>query len=127
MSNSYLHTLAFQQQSPKVFPPPDFQQPSINTLWEEEVYRNGGKATRIQINEIDGETMVGLGNWFFNISTQEWRANKGQVNMSVLAWHNLENLQKTIHQHLEIFEPNTHQESDDTEASKNLLLLFSIY
>ncbi len=68
------------------------------------MFRNKSKAVRIQINEIEGELHVGIGNWFYSLQSQEWAPCKGQLNLPMEAWKNLEIIRHAINVHLDNFD-----------------------
>ena len=104
MATEQLKYFKFSQPSTKSFPAPESNNISINTLWQEEVFRNRSKAVRIQINEIEGDLHVGLGNWFYSMQSQEWAPCKGQLNLPREAWKKLDTIRHSVNEHLDNFD-----------------------
>ncbi len=73
------------------FPPPEEikSQDAFSTLWEDEIFRNGFKAMRVNVSKINEQIMVGVGNYYYNFKKQEWLPSSGQINLPIEAWNGL--------------------------------------
>ena len=86
--------------SSKNFPPPNEATKSIVPLYEEEIYRQGSKSFRIAISKIGEEQFVGISQWFYQMTNQQWMPTTKQVQMTRFGWQSFLNLLPTIENEL---------------------------
>ena len=113
MANEQLKYFKLPHSIMRRFPPPESNNTTINTLWQEEVFRNQSKAVRIQINEFNGELHVGLGNWYYCLQNNDWAPFKGQINLAIEAWKNLEIKRQAINVQLDTLEKQKAEAFDE--------------
>ena len=124
MANAQPKSLQFALPITKSFPPPESNDATINTIWEEEVFRNRSKAVRIQINEINGKVHIGLGNWFYSMQSKDWAPCKGQLNIPVEAWKNLEIIRNAVNVKLDNYDLDMQKVIE--EASMNIFYYINL-
>jgi len=101
MNSKINDNITASSNSAKYFPPPTFPSLPIKTLWEEEIFRQTNKAFRVSLNKIDETLHIGLGHWYFNIQNQTWNPNKGQINIPIIAWKELQKMTKRLESEIE--------------------------
>ena len=117
MPNAQPKSFQYSNPNSKTFPPPESNHATINTIWEEEVFRNQSKAVRIQLNEINGEVHVGLGNWFYSLQSKDWAPCKGQLNLPIAAWKNLEVIRHSVNVQLDNYELDVQKAIEETSLN----------
>ncbi len=111
--------------SSKNFPPPLEATKSILPLYEEEFFRQGNKSFRIAISKIGEEQYVGISQWFYQMSNQQWMPTTKQVQMTRFGWQSFLNLLPSIENELVKID-----EADATEMTNNpgkILFKFASY
>ena len=86
--------------SSKNYPPPVQATKPIMPLYEEEFFREGTKSFRLSISKIGEEQYVGLSQWYYQISNQQWMPTTKQLQLTRFGWQSFLNLLPSIENEL---------------------------